>query len=365
MEFLNGPDVPIESLYLEFRPYGRILNIHYPPSLSKDTPRYIYVDFVSLRNAASARMCAHGESIDGTLLSLSYDTYQKDWFLWKWLVTHPRVVIPILFGLIVGLSYVIFDPIRILNIELGLSQRFSLKKYFDLLGSWFAYGINTLGFYKNSKELQVNLEGWEERMQDYNRLKVTLQSNPENVILITGPTGSGKSELVSKAIASRHFKLYIKCNAIVNEPSHKAVGILAEQINYYPSFSNLSSISTLIDALITVATGAKIGQGKDSLPGLTSSFENDLRKLMDCLTLALLKIHQKQQAKTQSDPHASPIEFPVIVIDDFYNLTGPRSLVLYNVFAEVCFFFISFILISILVGSIYDGIANSSCHICK
>ena len=345
----QGPDVSIESLYREFRPYGRILDIKYPSAFVKDMPRFAYVDFIKIRSAATARSCTHGDAIDGTKISIGYEEFRQDWWVWTWITSHPRITFPLLFGLLAGVSYVIFDPIRVFCIENQIVNGFSFKKWISKMESWYSYGVRkVMSTFStgadSSKKFGANLVTWPERMEHLKKLSFTLASAPENIILICGPSGSGKSELIYNATTGRPYKVHIDCGSIVSETGHRSLASLAEQINFFPSFASLTSVSNLVDSLISVATGAKIGQGKDSIQGLSSSTEADMRKMLDCLTLALSDIVHRQEQKAVNDGDkgsvisAQDIEYPVVVIDNYLNVTGPRAQLYYTVLADVSFF---------------------------
>lgn len=111
-------DLSQETLYSIFRRYGSITDITSQPSDSKVLPKYAFVDFVLVRDAIMARNCMHGfvlrevGSEAATKLRLSYEQRVKPHHIWNWLTSHPRIVIPLIAGLLAAFTVVVFDPIR-------------------------------------------------------------------------------------------------------------------------------------------------------------------------------------------------------------------------------------------------------------
>jgi len=46
-----------------------------------------------------------------------------------WLVNHPRITIPVLAAIFAGVTYVVFDPIRVFFITSKINQRFNPQEY--------------------------------------------------------------------------------------------------------------------------------------------------------------------------------------------------------------------------------------------
>jgi len=107
-----------EQLYSFFRPYGKLANIITQPSDSKILPKYALIDFARARRAIMAKNCMHGYKVSeaegggksGTVLRLSYEQKIKAHWIHDWVMSHPRIVIPILAALVAGITVAIFDP---------------------------------------------------------------------------------------------------------------------------------------------------------------------------------------------------------------------------------------------------------------
>jgi hypothetical protein len=107
-----------ESLYEQFRLYGKLLDITPQPQDSKVFPKYALLDFMGPRPATMAKNCMHGFVVselhgggkDGTMLRLSYEQKIKANWIRDWIVNHPRIVLPIVAALVAGITVAIFDP---------------------------------------------------------------------------------------------------------------------------------------------------------------------------------------------------------------------------------------------------------------
>jgi len=107
-----------ETLYSLFRRYGKLLDILPQPTESKDVPRFAYLTFNTVRHAIRAKNCMHGFVLsahegggqNGTMLKLSYEQKRKAHYIWDWLVSHPRLVVPILIAFFGTVTVAVFDP---------------------------------------------------------------------------------------------------------------------------------------------------------------------------------------------------------------------------------------------------------------
>lgn len=69
----EGPDIHLETLYDEFREFGRLLDIRVLSPSSKDLPRYATVEFYTMRSACAARNCLHG------MVCTLFSTLSRNW----------------------------------------------------------------------------------------------------------------------------------------------------------------------------------------------------------------------------------------------------------------------------------------------
>ncbi|KND00856.1 uncharacterized protein SPPG_03960 [Spizellomyces punctatus DAOM BR117] len=356
----NGPDVSIEGLYKEFRPYGKIVDITLQPPNVKDLPRYALVEYMRVRSATSARNCLNGEKIENATIRISYERRRRTWeSTWNWIASHPRITVPVLLGLLAGLTYVVFDPVRVFFITNQLTGRFSLEKYTGAAEQLWTTTASTLGSIWGHKQREVvpPAEAWTERQADLARLQHHLRQTPDTVVLVTGPKGSGKSQLVRKALEHSKYKLVIHVEDLAGQPPHIMLNRLAAQINFKPMFNWLVQMSSMIDTMITATTGAKAG--------LSTTNEGQVRKMLELLSASVTRITMKQKqardkilaeqrlhqrmeehgggimpakaAAEQKEVIAAPVpdvEYPVIVIDGFLGNETAKNSMIYDLLVE-------------------------------
>ncbi|KAJ3286085.1 mitochondrial escape protein 2 [Borealophlyctis nickersoniae] len=354
----EGPDLDVETLYREFRHFGKIADITPPPAGSKDVPRFALIDFMHVRSATSARNCLHGKKVKETRMSIGYQKVKSKWQVWEWITSHPRIMIPVVLGILAGLTYVVFDPIRVFFISSKLRGRWDLERYTStaeqlwdstwsaLFGKWFG------NFPK--RPAPASTDGWTERQAEEERLRNRLKQTPDTLILVSGPRGSGKSGLVRNALSDKTFKLTINCEELVGQSDYVMMKRLANQIHFYPMFNAMVQASNIVDTMVTATTGAKAG--------LSTTAEGQIRKMLDCLSVAINRVTLDQKrardkvVAQQKLAHAAAergqdaaiseetqklideplpeVEYPVIVVEGFLEKENAKGHNIYNMLME-------------------------------
>lgn len=285
----EGESLTEEELYLLFRRYGLIIDI----VVSEGDTRIIYRNF---RSATVAKNCISGITVNHgkTTLHLRYRRVNKVNIIGEFISNHQRIAIPIIVALVAGAAVLIFDPIRQFFIEEKINHRFSFATYrdnkylkaflwpFTSLGSLFSDSYDFIGEKLNEQCLEdvisneSDLDGdsddagtanilWSERREKVKQIKLWIMENINTFIIISGPKGSGKRELVMDETlladpALRRKTLLIDCDEIIKSRTDaKLIENTAGQIGYYPVFSWLNSASQLIDLGVQSLTGQKSG----------------------------------------------------------------------------------------------------------
>ncbi|CAD6566825.1 MAG: mitochondrial escape protein 2 [Cyphobasidiales sp. Tagirdzhanova-0007] len=293
IEFESGPELTQEQVFNIFRPYGRIKDLEPQPPSSKDLPRFANVTYISTRMAAAARNSLYGYQVDSgsglTSLRILYKERLKSHASREWVASHPRIVIPIVAVLAGGLSYAIFDPIRAFFVKSKVSSLFSFEQY--RLTKWLKretvgrLGNLNLGFGTARKEGGDAVTGTgieRERTEAAERLKLWLNDLPDTFITVTGPPGSGKSDLVHSVTSRAKNVLNIDCAQIVKEgrgSDSKLVAALASQMGYFPTFQWASSFNNLIDIASIGLIGTKAG--------FSTSVDVQIKQVLDVSASAL------------------------------------------------------------------------------
>ncbi|KAG5930480.1 hypothetical protein E4U42_001052 [Claviceps africana] len=315
-----------ETLYSMFRRYGKIADILPQPFDSKVVPKYAQISFPRLSDAIMARNCMHGFVVrealgggtNGTLLRLSYVEQEKAHRFWNWLTSHPRIVIPILAALLAAASVIIFDPIRTFFIKLHVSHSLRFKD--SRLYKWFKSQTDSL-----TSGRSQHMDGlgtvWNHRRELIEQLRNWLDGSSDTFIVVTGPRGSGKIEMVmDQALAGRKNVLLIDCKPIVDASGEAGtIKRLAGAVGYRPVFSWANSISSMVDLAVQSTTGVKAG--------FSETLDSQVNKILHTTTNALKEIGLTKRSKHDKDAQLSedayleahPESRAVIVIDNFLH----------------------------------------------
>lgn len=325
-----------ESLYTLFRKFGRISDIIPQPTDSKESPRFAQVQFPLMRDAIMARNCMHGFIVGetlgggktGTKLRMSYQKKLKAHSIWNWLTNHPRIVIPVIAAFVAGISVIIFDPIREFFIKMHIQH--SLKFTESRVYKWFRSRTNNFAGFANSKEDDDSLSTvWNHRRDIIDQLRSWLDGASDTFIVVTGPRGSGKNDMVMKQSLGEHENvLKIDCRPIVEARGESGtIRRLAASVGYRPVFSWANSISSMIDLAVQSTTGVKAG--------FSETLESQLNKILHTAGSALKEVALSGRSRKDKDANASedayleshPDKRPVVVIDNFLHKAEDKGIV--------------------------------------
>ncbi|KAG6094680.1 hypothetical protein E4U30_003118 [Claviceps sp. LM220 group G6] len=323
-----------ESLYSMFRRYGKIADILPQPFDSKVVPKYAHIEFPRLSDAIMARNCMHGFVVQealgggktGTLLRLSYSKKEKVHSFWNWMTNHPRIVIPVLAALLAAASVIIFDPIRTFFIKLHVSHSLRFKE--SRLYKWFKSQTVSLSF-RQSQHMDGLGTVWNHRRELIEQLRNWLDGSSDTFVVVTGPRGSGKLEMVmDQALAGRKNVLLVDCKPIVDASGEAGtIKRLAVAVGFRPVFSWANSISSMVDLAVQSTTGVKAG--------FSETLDSQVNKILHTTTKALKEIGLATRSKRDKDAQLSedayldahPESRPVIVVDNFLHRNEETSIV--------------------------------------
>lgn len=331
-----------EQLYAFFRPYGKLADITPQPQDSKILPKFAFLDFTARRRAIMAKNCMHGYLVSeaegggkaGTILRLTYEQRIKAHWIRDWLVGHPRVVIPAVAALVAGLSIAIFDPVRTFFVKAHITRSFHFED--NQIYKWFKIQATDILKFRRKTEDEPGMEAiWDDRKGNIEQIQTWLMETTDTFIIVQGPRGSGKKELVvDQALKHCKHKVVIDC-----KPIHEARGdsakicAAAAEVGYRPVFSWVNSISGMIDLAAQGATGVKTG--------FSETVDSQLAKIWNTTATALRQIALEGRHKGDKDAHlgedeyleAHPEKRPVVVIDNFLHKSQEGGIV-YDKIAE-------------------------------
>ncbi|KAK4954774.1 mitochondrial escape protein 2 [Elasticomyces elasticus] len=331
-----------EQLYSFFRPYGKLADIITQLSDSKILPKYAYLDFSRMRRAIMAKNCMHGFTVSeaqgggkmGTVLRLNYEKKIRGSWLKDWLMNHPRIVIPALAALVAGITVAVFDPLRTFFIKAHITKAFHIED--NIIYKWFkTQADNVLTAFRHRSE-ETGMEAiWEDRRSSIEQLQTWLMETADTFIIVQGPRGSGKRELVvNEALKNQKYKLLIDCKPIQEARGDAStISAAAAEVGYRPVFSWTNSISGLIDLAAQGATGVKTG--------FSETLDNQLAKIWNNTATALKQIALEDRKKDDKDANLSDDEYleahperrPVVVIDNFLHKSQEGAMI-YDKLAE-------------------------------
>lgn len=321
----EGAPLTEEEMYSLFRRYGTIIDI-YPPTATEKSAK---VRYRSYRGAICAKNCVTGMKINDSVLHIQYERIVKGHMIRDFFVNHSRISIPLVIALLSITAVLIFDPIREFSIEQKVTRRYSLSrdnyfvkklwKFTSSTVSSFRHLLGTEEVHSNGKQL------WEERVEKVNDLKMWLEENNNTFVLIRGPRGSGKHELVVQhTLHGRPNVLYLDCDKLIKSRTDaKFLRNAAQQVGYFPIFPWINSVTNLIDLGVQGLTGQK--------SGLSESKETQFRNMLSTALISIRHIALKgykptigsgeNQITVKEEDYLQqhPEKKPVIVIDRFSN----------------------------------------------
>jgi hypothetical protein len=358
VEFLpTEPGNPVaelsqEQLYGFFRSFGKLSEIVPQASDSKILPRFAYLDYFLMSRAIMAKNCLHGYVVTeaqgggktGTLLRLSYE--RKERFKWfkDTISGHSRIVLPLLAALVAGISIAVFDPIRTFSIKAHITRTFHVEdnvvfRWFRRTGEDFIKNVRELSGLGQSYDAGMEVV-WEDRKSEVEKIQAWLMESMDTFIIVQGPRGSGKKELVidhalRHKIAAKRV-LVIDCKPVAEARGDAAtIAAAAAQTGYRPVFSWINNVSGLIDLASQGLTGVKAG--------FSETVENQLAKIWGNTSAALKSIALESRGKNDKDAKLSDDEYleahpehrPVVVIENFLHRSAdPGASLVYDKLAQ-------------------------------
>jgi hypothetical protein len=188
---------------------------------------------------------------------------------------------------------------------------------------------------KNANEASLMSIIWEDRRSNIQEIQSWLVESNETFIIVQGPRGSGKRELVvEQALGKRKNKLVIDCKPIVDAHGESpTICAVADQVGYRPVFSFMNTVSGWIDLAAQSATGMKVG--------FSETLESQISKILNTSGAALKQVALESRDKNDQDSKLTDDEYleihpekrPVVVVDNFLHKSQDREII-YDKIAE-------------------------------
>ncbi|KAI8641214.1 RNA12 protein-domain-containing protein [Parasitella parasitica] len=324
----QGEAVNVERLYQHLRPYGRVFDIAlYPnPIVAKDPARYAIAQFTRVRHATSARNCLHGHYIDGTRLNMLYEKQLRTNVVKDWLVNHPRITIPVLAAVFAGITYAVFDPIRVFFIESKINQRFNPQEY--AIYRWLRNETWARLMPGGTRDLaNVGSSVWADDTEKTEKLISWFAETP---------------------VYDARNKLFIDCETVGNgRHQSDMTKSLAKEVGYFPVFTWVSSINGLIDTVVAATTGQKTG--------FSTNPDSQTKAILETVAIALRDVvpNEKEARKRAKEKaqrenilerlksiitgHEDKLDeksIPIVVIDNYMYRETAKNAKLWEELAE-------------------------------
>ncbi|KAL8785424.1 MAG: hypothetical protein Q9213_003354 [Squamulea squamosa] len=338
-------ELPEETLYTLFRTYGKLGDIKPMPTGSKDLPKYATLYYGNIRDAIMAKNCMHGFVLpesegggkDGTVLKMVFEQRAKARFLRDWIMNHPRIIIPVVAALVASITVAVFDPVRTYFIKTHINHTFHITE--NRVYNWFRSQLTRaneiLSFKWHNGENAGFSAVWDDRRGDIEQIRTWLMETADTFIVVQGPRGSGKRELVlDEALKGRRNTLHIDCKPIQEARGDSStITAAAREVGYKPIFSWMNTFSSMIDLAAQGTIGTKTG--------FSETLDTQLQKIWQNTTIALKELALEGRKKDDKDfelgddeyLEAHPEKRPVVVIDNFLHKSQESSLV-YDKIAE-------------------------------
>ncbi|KAL2054471.1 hypothetical protein ABVK25_005219 [Lepraria finkii] len=335
----SAEELSQETLYSLFRRYGKLVDIKPQPTDSKDLPKFAYLQFNKARHAIMAKNCMHGFVLPasegggntGTMLKLLYQPKRKVHWIWDRFSSHPRIIIPILLAFFGTVTVAIFDPIRTFFIKAHVTRTFYItdNRVYKWLRSQASRATDVLNLSRKKPEDAGLSAIWDDRKDDIEQIQTWLMESADTFIVIQGPRGSSKKELVlDQALGGRKNTLVIDCKPIQEAKGDSStIYAAAVEVGYRPVFSWMNSISSLIDLAAQGTIGTKTG--------FLETLDAQLAKIWQNTANALKQIALEGRKKDDKDSdlgddeylEAHPEKRPVVVVDNFLHKSQENNVV--------------------------------------
>lgn len=335
----SAEELSQETLYSLFRRYGKLADIKSQPTDSKDLPKFAYLTFSNVRYAIMAKNCMHGYVVpasegggnQGTMLKTAYEQKRKAHWLLDWLFNHPRFVVPVLLAFVGTVTVSVFDPVRTFFIKAHITRTFHIKdnRIYQWLSSQASKATDVLSLKRHRTEDAGLTAIWEDRKDDIEQIQTWLMESADTFIVIQGPRGSGKRELVlDQALKGRKNSLLIDCKPIQDAKGDSStICAAALEVGYRPVFSWTNSISSLLDLAAQGTIGTKTG--------FSETLDAQLAKIWQNTANALKQVALECRSKDDKDIdldddaylEAHPERRPVVVLDNFLHRSQDNSIV--------------------------------------
>lgn len=249
-----------ENLYSEMRVYGTLKAMEMDPK-----QEFCLFTYRSQPSAVSARICLHMKEVaTKQFIRVTYEPYSRFQWISK-LMSNPRVTVPVIAIGGTFLSYLLIDPVRLLNVVGTLTNRVSDAHIDDI-----------------------------PETPESEQLAHILSNAPSGagVLLVGAP--EARQLALEKVSNHRWFVVSVNLTPEGNNKVSDTIQELCNQIGFFPTFNHLSRLFEYFQAMIP-GTKPTTAQG---------NVEEQLQSILRVLTMALKIVSRTYPADGRSFPYA-------------------------------------------------------------
>jgi hypothetical protein len=220
------------------------------------------------------------------------------------------------------------DRIRTFFVKAHVEGSFHLEN--SRVYRWFKAQANDIFSLRHRESEDAAMRAlWDQRKDNIEQIRTWLMETTNTFIIVQGPRGSGKKELViDQAVKGMNNTLIIDCKPIQEANGDSAtINAAAAQVGYRPVFSWMNHFSSLIDLAAQGTIGTKAG--------FSETLDSQLAKIWQTTAAALKQIALERRTPTDKDASLSDDEYlevhpevrPTVVLDNFLHKSQEDSLV--------------------------------------
>lgn len=336
----SGTKIPEELIYARLRRYGQLDDLEALPD-GGFVAAYRYT-----AGAVAARNCLHqaklqeavadettggsSSSTQAPKLRIEFEPLMQKW-LREAIVNNARYSIPLFVFLMLGTTYIIWDPMRVFSVQLRIAavsaQDSSSEEvkplqslsgvrglFLQAWGRWNQAQAQLLAKTRRSRSAHHGLlkDFWADRDQEVQELQQWLSQPQDRVMLLTGHRGNGQTAFVKEVLGTRAVVINVTTMLEAGGSADDQVFLrsMGRAFGYWPAQGMDRQMTALLDLLLP-------GSGK-------LSRENEVlvavQRILSCVTWALVGWRQMVSKSTGAEAKAAPL----FIIDGFTSENKDR-----------------------------------------
>lgn len=169
---------------------------------------------------------------------------------------------------------------------------------------------------------------WDDRKKDIDQIRAWLIETTDTFIVVQGPRGSGKRDLLEQALKDRRNNLIIDCKPIHEAKGDSAtIAAAARAVGYRPIFSWMNTINSLVDLAAQGAIGTKTGFSETVDTQLDKIWQNTITALRTIALEGRRKDDKDADLNDDEYLEAHPERLPVVVFDNFLHKSQENGVI--------------------------------------